>query len=171
MPKIPGRALALPSIGELRLEIERLNEARLHGRLEAAGNWSLDQCCQHLGRWIAFSLDGFPFQYPWHWRLLGRLVCLVSWRWLVSMALRPGFVNPPSARAVEPDASMADGSGVNYLLHQVSRIANGERMEQPSPVEGRITHEQWCYLHLRHAELHLSFQRVGAAANCRQQEG
>jgi len=31
-------------------------------------------------------------------------------------------------------------------------------MEQPSPVEGRIRHDQWRYFHLRHAELHLSFQ-------------
>jgi hypothetical protein len=67
---------------------------------------------------------------------------------------------------------MADGSGVKYLLQQVSRIDMGERMKQPSPVEGRITHEQWCYFHLRHAEVHLSFQvAVGVVGNSQQQEG
>jgi hypothetical protein len=74
------------------------------------------------------------------------------------MALRPGFRNPSSVKAVEPDALIPDGSGVKYLLEQVSRMERGERMEQPSPVEGRITQEQWCYFHLRHAESHLSFQ-------------
>ena len=28
----------------------------------------------------------------------------------------------------------------------------------PNPVFGRLTHEQWIQLNLRHAELHLSFQ-------------
>ena len=33
-------------------------------------------------------------------------------------------------------------------------------MTQPSPVEGPISHLQWWYFRLRHAELHLSFQNV-----------
>ena len=166
------RSLAIRSIREFRQEVERLNEAHQRGLLDAVGNWSLDQCCQHLGRWIAFSLDGFPFQYAWHLRFAGRLVRLVSWRWLVSLALRPGFVNPPSAKAVEPDALIADGSGVECLLQQIGRIESGGQMMQPSPVEGPITHEQWCYFHLRHADLHLSFQvPVGASENCKQVEG
>jgi hypothetical protein len=162
MLTLSRRAVVIASIGEYRREVERLDEARQHGLLAHTGNWSLDQCCQHLGRWIAFSIDGFPCQYPWHWRLIGRLIRLWSWRWLVSLALRPGFVNPPAARPVEPDAVIADGEGVKYLLQQLSRLENGERMEQPSPVEGPITHEQWCYFHLRHAELHLSFHTCSA---------
>src|SRR5262249_26125168 len=150
--------LALQSICEFRQEIDRLNVSRQQGRLQKGGNWSLDQCCQHLARWIEFSIDGFPFKYPWYLRLIGRLVRVASWHWLVWMLLRPGFVNPPSARAVEPDSSVSAGDGVKYLLQQISRIESGERMVQPSPVEGPITHDQWCYFHLRHAELHLSFQ-------------
>src|SRR5215831_19232573 len=99
------RSLNLSTLAEYRHEIQRLEDARTEGILERAGEWSLDQCCQHLGRWIEFSIDGFPFKYPWHLRLLGRLIRFVSWRWLVSLALRPGFVNPPSAKAIEPDAS------------------------------------------------------------------
>jgi Protein of unknown function (DUF1569) len=156
------RSVTLGSLADVRQEIDRLDAARQRGSLERRGNWSLDQCCQHLGRWIEFSIDGFPFKYPWRYRLLGRLVCLVSWRWLVKMALRPGFLNPPSAQAVEPDAFIADGQGVTYVVRQISRIEKGERMMQPNPVEGQITHDQWCYFHLRHAELHLSFQIVRA---------
>jgi hypothetical protein len=152
--------LTLGSMAEFRQEIEGLEIARQRGNLKRSGNWSLDQCCQHLGRWIEFSFDGFPFQYPLRYRLLGRLLRLVSWRWLLRMALRPGFRNPPSVRAVEPDSSMVEGHGAAYLLQQISRIEGGEKMTQPSPVEGRIEHEQWCFFHLRHAELHLSFQRA-----------
>ena len=98
-------------------------------------------------------------EYPWRYRLLGRLVRLMSWRWLVKM--RPGFLNPKSVQAVEPDTFIADGKGVVYLLQQISRIEQGERMTQSSPAEGQITHDQWYYFHLRHAELHLSFQHGG----------
>jgi hypothetical protein len=52
--------------------------------------------------------------------------------------------------------------GVQFLPRQLARIEQGERIVQPSPVEGPISHEQWCYFHLRHAELHLSFQIIGA---------
>lgn len=155
------RSLALYSFDEFRSEIARLDDARTKGTLHRAGNWSLDQCSQHLGRWIEFSIDGFPFKYPLRFRLMGRLMRLVSWRWLVSLALHPGFMNPPEVKAVEPDASIAVGEGVKYLQQQLARLEHGERMEQPSPVEGPITHEQWCYFHLRHAELHLSYQIVG----------
>jgi hypothetical protein len=160
MVQLRRRSLTLGSLAEYCHEIERLNTARKQGNLGHAGKWSLDQCCQHLGRWIDFSIDGFPFRYPWRYRLAGRLIRLVSWHWLVSLALRPGFLNPPTVREVEPGASILDGDGVRYLRQQISRIEKGERMRQPSPVEGQITHDQWCYFHLRHAELHLSFQVV-----------
>jgi Protein of unknown function (DUF1569) len=156
------RSLAFDSLDDFRREIVRLDDARNEGTLNRSGNWSLDQCCQHLGRWVEFSIDGFPFKYPWRFRLMGRLVRLVSWRLLVSLALRPGFMNQPTARAVQPDAMIADGEGVNYLRRQLARLEHGERMKQTSPVEGAISHEQWCYFHLRHAELHLGFQIVGA---------
>jgi Protein of unknown function (DUF1569) len=161
------RSLALESLDDLQGEILRLDDVRNEGTLNRAGNWSLDQCCQHLGRWVGFSIDGFPFKYPWRFRLIGRLVRLVSWRLLVSLALRPGFMNPPTAKAVEPDAIIADGEGVKYLQRQLARLEHGERMTQTSPVEGPISHEQWCYFHLRHAELHLSFQIEGATGKAR----
>jgi hypothetical protein len=162
MAPLRRRKLTLGLLSEYRQEVEGLSAARNQGVWEKTGNWSLDQCCQHLGRWIEFSIDGFPFRYPLRYRILGRLVRLVSWRWLVSIALRPGFTNPRSVRAVEPDSNVADGVGVAFLLRQISRIESGEQMTRPSPLEGPITQEQWCYFHLRHAELHLGFQHVRA---------
>src|SRR5262245_37216677 len=103
------RSLALESLDDFHREIVRLDDAGNEGILHGAGNWSLDQCCQHLGRWIEFSIDGFPLKYPWRFRVMGRLVRLVSWRLLVVLALRAGFMNPPATRAVEPDAIIADG--------------------------------------------------------------
>ena len=159
MPRIPGRTLALKSLEDLHDEVVRLEETSRRQRVSHSGTWSLDQCCQHLARWIEFSIDGFAFKYPWPFRLLGRIVRVVSWRWLVTAALRPGFVNPPAARAVEPDATLNEGEGVADLLRQLARLENGARTEQPSPVEGPLSHEEWCYFHLRHAEPALSENR------------
>ena len=47
-----------------------------------------------------------------------------------------------------------------HLRRQLARVRDGERMTQACSVEGRYTHEQWAYTHLRHAELHLSFLAV-----------
>lgn len=142
---------------DVRNAVRRLDEARIQGRLQKSGSWTLDQSCQHLGRWIEFSFDGFPFKYPWPYRLLGRIVRLWSWSSWVSLATRPGFRNPTSVQAVEPDQEIPDGAGVSFLLDQLQRIDSGEQMTQPSPVVGPITHQQWWHFHLQHACLHLSF--------------
>jgi hypothetical protein len=73
------------------------------------------------------------------------------------LAFRPGFQNPPEAAALEPAAELSLEEAVAYLRRQIERIRRGERMTQVSAVEGPYSHEQWVYIHLRHAELHLSF--------------
>jgi Domain of unknown function (DUF4265)/Protein of unknown function (DUF1569) len=150
----------LQMMSDLRNAIQQLVAAQRDGNLLSTGHWTLDQCCQHLGKWICGSLEGFSFQYPWRYRLFGRMVRLVSWQGLVALATRPGFRNPPVARDVEPDTEIPDGAGVAFLLQQLDRIDAGERMQHASPVEGSLSHEQWWYFHLRHAELHLGFQKI-----------
>jgi hypothetical protein len=145
---------------DLAAEVERVVAAEAAGRVRPLGNWSAAQVLQHLGRLIEFSLDGFPFRYPWHLRLGARLIRLISWRWLLALAFRPGFRNPPQAAALEPDPAVTLDEAAGYLRRQLARIRAGERMTRPSPAEGPITHEQWVLAHLRHAELHLSFLDV-----------
>jgi uncharacterized protein (TIGR03067 family) len=43
-------------------------------------------------------------------------------------------------------------------------------MEQVSPAEGPLDHEQWLYVHLQHAELHLSFLQIGTGDAGSEQE-
>ena len=105
-------------------------------------------------------LTDFPFKYPLYLRIIAHCLRLVSWRTLVRFATRPGFRNPLAAVAIQPDDLVPDSEGFLYLQRQLDRIVDGERMEQPSPAEGRISHEQWSYFHLRHAELHLSFHVI-----------
>ena len=53
----------------------------------------------------------------------------------------------------------------HYTVSQVCADAmitmgGGEQMTQECSVEGPYSHQQWVYIHLRHAELHLSFLTV-----------
>jgi hypothetical protein len=156
------RAVRLQTIDELAAEADRVAAAAAAGKVRPLGNWSPGQALWHIGRLIEFSFDGFPFRYrrapPW----LARLLRLVAWRWLVRMAMRPGFRNPPQVAALEPDPSVVLDVAAAYLREQIGRIRRGERMTQECSAEGPYSHEQWVYIHLRHAELHLSFLEIKA---------
>ena len=112
---------------------------------------------------MELSFDGFPFRYRRGPAWLVRLFRLLAWRWLIALAFRPGFRNPPDAKTLEPEPSIALHDAAAYVQRQIARVRGGERMTQECSVEGRYTHEQWVYIHLRHAELHLSFLAAGSA--------
>jgi hypothetical protein len=151
------RPVHLKTMDELLLEVDRLAAAAAAGKVRQLGNWSPAQVFWHIGRLVELSFDGFPFRYRRGPAWIIRLLRLLAWRWLIALAFRPGFNNPPEAATLEPDPSISLDVAAVYLKHQVARILNGERMTQECSVEGPYTHEQWVYIHLRHTELHLSF--------------
>jgi hypothetical protein len=151
------RPVHLQTMDELVAEVERLTAAAAAGKVRPLGNWSPAQVFWHIGRLVELSFDGFPFRYRRGPVWIIRLLRLLAWRWLIALAFRPGFKNPPEAATLEPDPSVSLDGAVAYLKQHVARIRNGERMTQECSVEGPYTHEQWVYIHLRHAELHLSF--------------
>lgn len=151
------RVVRLRTLDDLLADADRVVAAANASRAQPAGNWSAAQILQHVGRLIEFSFDGFPFQYPATYRWSSRLVRLISWRWLLALAFRPGFRNPPAAAALEPDPGVTLADAAAYLRRQVGRVQSGERMTAASPAEGPVSHEQWVTAHLRHAELHFSF--------------
>ena len=154
------RSLHLQTLDDLAAEIDRLVAAAEAGKVRPRGNWSTAQVLWHISKFVECSFDGFPFRYrrgpPW----LTRLFRLVSWRWLIALAFRAGFKNPPEAAVLEPDPLLSIDSAAVHLRAQIARIYNGERMTQECSVDGPYSHEQWLYIHLRHAELHLSFLTV-----------
>jgi hypothetical protein len=139
------RQVQLVSIADLVREVDRVVAAAQAGRVRPVGNWSAAQVLQHIGRLIEFSLDGFPFRYPWHLRWTARLIRCLSWRLLLSLAFRPGFRNPPQAAALEPDPAVTPDEAASYLRRQLARIQAGEQMTQPSPAEGpyRTSNGSW----------------------------
>jgi hypothetical protein len=151
------RSLRLTTLDDLASEANRVCQSAANGRVQSSGNWSPAQVLWHVGKLIELSVDGFPFCYRrgpvWAMRLLR----WISWHALIALAFRPGFRNPPYAAVLEPDPALSLADGAAFLRHQLERIRRGERMTHACSVDGAYTHDEWVYIHLRHAELHLSF--------------
>jgi hypothetical protein len=156
------RPVRLQSIDDLVAEVDQVTAATAAGKAHSLGNWSPAQILWHIGRFIELSFDGFTFRYRRGPEWITRLLRLLAWRWLIALAFRPGFRNPREAAALEPEPSVSFDVAVAYLKQQIARIRGGERMTKECSVDGPYSHEQWVYIHLRHAELHLSFLAIEA---------
>jgi hypothetical protein len=154
------RAVRLRTLDDLAAVVDRLTVAAAAGKVRPLGNWSPAQVVWHIGKLIELSFDGFPFRYrrgpEWITRAFRRL----AFRWLIALAFRPGFRNPPEAAVLEPDPALTLDGAAAYLRRQLARAGNGERMTQECGVGGPYSHEEFVYIHLRHAELHLSFLAI-----------
>jgi hypothetical protein len=151
------RRVRLRTVDDLERAADEVAAAVAAGTIRPLGNWSPAQVLWHIAKLIELSFDGFPFRYRRGPVWLTRLLRFLSWRWLIKLAFRPGFTNPSYAAVLEPDPALTLDTAMTYLRQQIARIRSGERMTRESGVEGPYTHDQWVYVYLRHAELHLSF--------------
>ena len=119
------------------------------------GNWRLERLLTHLATAINGSIDGTSVKAPWFVRLIGpfmkkRFLRKISPGFQLPKDIEPGFY-PPAASPHE---------ALEMLRTAVARLRN-EKMTARHPVLGKLTHDEWNQLHLRHAELHLSFAVPG----------
>ncbi|MAY74105.1 MAG: hypothetical protein CMJ31_05135 [Phycisphaerae bacterium] len=151
----PRRSLTLGSIDELERELDRIDAAIQAGTIGHTGNWTPGQIGEHCAKFMRFSIDGFPTLAPGILRFFGRMFLLKK-----AMGPEPlpsGFKLPKQASVLLPSDSVTDATGIGELRMQVKRLQNGERMTQTSPLLGKLTHEQWVVLQLKHCAMHLSF--------------
>jgi hypothetical protein len=118
------------------------------------GNWSVGQATGHLARAMQMSLDGFADpRAPLPIRLFLKLLK----KRLLTKGLRPGFkLRGPAAEKSILDRSFSTEQGLNELRTNIDRLKR-EPQRHPHPAFGVLTRAEWEQLHLRHAELHLSF--------------
>jgi len=152
--KVAGqRMLRFESIDQAMAEAERLAEAEQAGRLRRLGNWTLGQTLGHLAAWVEYAYTGAPIKAPFFVR------------WFLRLQKRKILYGPMRAGAKIP------GVGGGTLATEILPLEEGrgryrramERLKievptAPSPVFGRLTHEEFIALTLRHSELHLGFQ-------------
>jgi hypothetical protein len=161
----------LDTLDDLAQQIDRIVAAQSSGRLRATGHWTPAQILEHLAKLIEFSYDGFPFRASWHIRAVSHLAKWIAWKPFVRFALRPGHTLTGGERALLPDPHADFQTATARLRSALGRIERGEPMCQPSPYEGWISHDQWVYGHLRHAELHLSFLQLDESHDSSRPDG
>ncbi len=152
----PRRTLRYSSFDEVSADLDRLEAALDAGTLAARGNWTPGQNFEHVGKFLGFSLDGFPSKAP------------APVRWIAQMMYKKkatrtdepipaGFKLPKAASALLPREDVSDRDGLGLLRANIARVVGGEKLTQPSPIFGTLTHEEWVTIQLKHMALHLSF--------------
>jgi len=135
--------------------VESLKPNELH----TSGNWTPAQIVAHVNQLIVMSLDGFHFRLTWLFRAVMRPLR----GYFLKHGLPSGVKFPKGADDLAPPEDISWVQAVEQLRAAMRRLEHGERMNQPSPVFGKLTHEQWEQLHCRHAELHFGFMHPASA--------
>lgn len=148
--KVVGRReVRFESYHDLLHDAERLaaGDARL------LGNWSLGQIFAHLSRNMEMSIDGASFKAPLPVRVVARL--FMKQRFL-QRPMPPGFRLPASAAEMLVAEATETEQGLAALRSSVLRLQS-ETERAAHPLLGELSLNEWDRLHMRHAELHLSF--------------
>jgi hypothetical protein len=151
--KVAGRReLRFESIDQALADVDRLAEVERAGRLRRLGNWTLGQTLGHLAAWVEYGYTGCPLKVPFFIRWILRL----RKRKFLYGPMRSGVKIP----GVEGGTLATDPMPLDEAVERYRRVMERLKTEAPtapSPIFGRLTHEEWIALNLRHAELHLSF--------------
>jgi hypothetical protein len=144
--------LRFETVEDALAEAERLVGAERAGRLDRAGNWTLGQALGHLAAWANFAFDGYPpeVRAPLPVRILLRM----ARGRILSTGMMTGVkIRGIPAGTIAVDVLAAD-EGLRRFRAALERLrSTAPRLDNPA--FGRLTHDEWIRLNLRHAELHL----------------
>lgn len=147
------RKLCFTSLAEVLADAERLAEAEASGEMCLTGNWTLGQIFGHLATWIDYGFDGAPMRVPWFVRWIMRLR---GKRAFIEKPMPAGVHIPGVKNGTLAFQECSTQEGLAMLRRSIERLER-EGPERPHPLFGNMTQPEWHKLHLRHAELHLSF--------------
>ncbi|MEL6498975.1 MAG: DUF1569 domain-containing protein [Planctomycetota bacterium] len=114
------------------------------------GAWSAAQNIEHVRRLVRIAHAGTDVRVNVAFRVLGRSL---RSRFLRS-PFRPGL---KTHKSFEPPAGITMDEAIVAFRAEIASASRPGAMSFPSPLLGRLTHEQWEQLHCRHAELHFGF--------------
>ena len=117
------------------------------------GNWSFAQILEHLARAIDASIDGFSFRSHW---LVRTLVAPLLKNRLLTSPMKPGFQLPKRASSYLPEPEIDLETASAHLETAAGRLST-TNPTAAHPFLGRLIDREWLALHLRHAEMHMSF--------------
>ena len=143
------RTLSFATLDEFLADAEALAA----GRHRTLGNWTYGQILGHLASAMHNSMDGFPFQAPW---LVRHLIAPFVKNSAFTKPQKPGFKLPKNAAKYMPAATLKVEDALADCRRAVERLGT-EIPSAKHPFFGAMASEEWMALHLRHAELHMSF--------------
>ena len=149
------RKLRFETIDDALAEANRLADAERAGRLKQLGSWTLGQALGHLATWANFAFDGYPPQVRPPWLIRVILQLLLKNR-IINKGMMPGM----RIRRVEAGTIGIEVLPTEEGLQRYTAAMQRLRTSSPppqNPIFGKMTHDQWIKINLRHAELHLGF--------------
>ena len=149
------RLLHFDTVNQALTKVDQLADADVAGTLTTSGRWTFGQALNHIATWVDYSYDGVPLKLPLPLRLILRLI---KGRVLHS-PMRPGSRLPRTPNGTLATEVVSSAAGLDHIRGAFGRL-NEQPTTQPHPAFGPMTHADWTALHLRHAELHLSFFRT-----------
>ncbi len=149
--KVEGRReLHFETLDEILADAEMLVAAE---DVQTLGNWTLGQILYHLAVGQNMSLDGDDYRPPW----LIRVVAPYMKKGILNGKMSPGFQLPRVLhKKLIAQPTLTPAEGLEALRKSTERVKS-ETPQPRNPVFGKMTPAEWVQLHLRHAELHLSF--------------
>lgn len=158
---VDQRACSYKTLDDLSRDLDQIESWYSAGTLTCKGNWSEGMIFDHVAKVFSYSIDGYPFKFAAPMR---KIVTLMFKKKIMAGAPFPAGIKPPprflysgDVAAASPDNDFTFEQGIDSLRSVIARVENGERLTEPSPVLGPLTHEEGIRKHLAHAELHLSF--------------
>jgi uncharacterized protein DUF1569 len=147
---IGRRTLKFTTLEDIAADVEHLVSA---DKVTALGNWTIGEALAHLANSFNMSIDGAQFRAPWLFRTFGPMFK----NYYLTHPMKAGLKLPKDAArqlTVPPPISRDEGvAKFRSAMRRQQTIADRE----PSPIFGPMSRDEWDRLHMRHAELHLSF--------------
>lgn len=149
------RPLRFETIDQMLADIDLIASSDRAGTLTRSGNWTAGQAFSHIAAFINYAYDGYPPQLRAPW-IIKALIKPFKNRFL-NRAIPPGRKIPGIAGGTLGAEMLSTDEGARRLSAALDRLRKSAPA-QPNVIFGPMTHEEWIKLHLRHGELHLSFQ-------------
>jgi len=148
------RELHFKSLDDITADVGKLAMAERDKKLRQLGNWTLGQMCGHLAGWIDYGFDGTPVKFPWLVKMLAR----PQRKKYIFNPMKPGGRLPRVAGGTLATDPISTEDGIQRLKRACARLKS-QIPARKHFIFGQLKHEEWKNIHMRHAELHLSFLR------------
>ena len=146
------RQLRFNSIEEVFADVEQLLSADRAGTLRRIGNWSLGQALGHLAAWAGYAFDGYPINPP---KVIGWILRLRRHSFIHG-AMPAGVHIPRVKGGTTATEALSTDEGYARFRKAFERLKSSTPPNR-HPFLGKMTHNDWICMNLRHCELHLSF--------------